>query len=172
MDDTANRSFETLFREEWARVFRVVFRLLGDRDEAEDITVEAFWQLFNRPPRAASEAEVLGWLFRVATNLGYNALRSRRRRMSYEVSAGRHYLESGEVPDPEVEVERSETRHRVRQVLIGMKPRQAKILVLRHSGLSYAEIAAVLKISTGSVGTLITRAEKIFSAQYRKLEGE
>lgn len=172
MNDTAERSFETLFRDEWTRVYRVVFKLIGDRDEAEDITVDAFWRLYKQPPRAASETETLAWLFRVATNLGYNALRSRRRRLSYERSAGHQHLEAGEIPDPESEVERSETRRRVRQVLGGMKPRQAKILVLRHSGLSYAEIAAVLKLSTSSVGTLLARAERVFSKQYRVLEGE
>jgi RNA polymerase sigma-70 factor (ECF subfamily) len=52
-----------------------------------------------------------------------------------------------------------------------MKPRSAKILVLRHSGLTYAEIAAAIKISPNSVGKLLSRAEKDFELRYRALEG-
>ena len=70
-----------------------------------------------------------------------------------------------------MEVERAEERQRVRQVLSQMKPRSAKILVLRHSGLSYAEIAGAVKVSPNSVGKLLSRAEKVFEQRYRALEG-
>jgi RNA polymerase sigma-70 factor (ECF subfamily) len=50
----------------------------------------------------------------------------------------------------------------VRAALLAIKPRSARILLLRYSGLSYAEIAAALEIAQGSVGTLLARAEKEF----------
>ena len=53
-------------------------------------------------------------------------------------------------------------RQRVRRVLSQMKSRSAKILVLRHTGLSYAEIAAAIRVSPNSVGKLLSRAEKEF----------
>jgi DNA-directed RNA polymerase specialized sigma24 family protein len=52
-----------------------------------------------------------------------------------------------------------------------MKPRSAKTLVLRYSGLSYAEIANAIGVSPNSVGTLLARAEREFEQQYRALEG-
>ena len=52
-----------------------------------------------------------------------------------------------------------------------MKPKSAKILVLRHTGLSYAEIAAAVRVSPKSVGKLLSRAEKEFEQRYRALEG-
>ncbi len=172
MGDAETRSFDRLFREEWPRIYRLVFRLTGERAEAEDIALEVFWRYYDRAPRSGSQEETTGWLYRVATNLGYNALRSRQRRTDYETAAGKQVLPGRSGVDPELELERAETRQRVREILSGMKPKQAKILVLRHSGLSYAEIAAALKIAPGSVGTLLTRAEKVFAARYQVLEGE
>jgi RNA polymerase sigma-70 factor (ECF subfamily) len=57
----------------------------------------------------------------------------------------------------------------VRLVLAQMKPRSAQLLVLRHSGFSYAEIAAALGVAPGSVGVLLARAEKEFEERYKRL---
>jgi RNA polymerase sigma-70 factor (ECF subfamily) len=48
-----------------------------------------------------------------------------------------------------------------------MKPRDAKLLLLRHSGLSYKELAVVLNVAPGSIGSLLTRAERAFAKKYR-----
>jgi RNA polymerase sigma-70 factor, ECF subfamily len=157
-------AFEDLFLRHWAQVFGVLFRLTGDRAEAEDLALETFWRLWQRPP--SQEQSLGGWLYRVATNLGYNALRSAGRRLHYEQNAGRDALDSTGAPNPAGEVERSETRARVQQVLGQMPARQAQLLILRHSGLSYQEIAEALHLSPSSVGTLLGRAEKEFIQLY------
>jgi RNA polymerase sigma-70 factor (ECF subfamily) len=54
----------------------------------------------------------------------------------------------------------------VRTSLASIKPRSAKLLILRHSGFSYAEIADALQISPGSVGTLLARAEREFKKKF------
>jgi RNA polymerase sigma-70 factor (ECF subfamily) len=142
--------------------------LVGDWDEAEDLALETFCRLHRRPPR---NRDGLGsWLYRVATNLGLNALRAQRRRRAYEERAGAEALERAGPADPAEEVERDERRARVRDVLAGMRPRAARILILRHSGLSYAEIAASLGVAPGSVGTMLARAEREFERRYRALE--
>jgi RNA polymerase sigma factor (sigma-70 family) len=70
-----------------------------------------------------------------------------------------------------MDVERRETQERVRQVLAKMKPRSAKLLHLRYSGLSYSELAEALQIAPGSVGKFLSRAEDEFERIYRRLEG-
>jgi RNA polymerase sigma-70 factor (ECF subfamily) len=60
----------------------------------------------------------------------------------------------------------------VRRILATMKPGQAKILLLRHSGLSYKEIAIALNVAPGSVGSLLTRAERAFRAKYQQAFSE
>ena len=69
--------------------------------------------------------------------------------------------------DPAEIVESNEQQRRVRQVLAQMKPRQAKLLTLRHSGLSYQELAVTLNLAPGSIGSLLTRAERAFAQRYR-----
>jgi RNA polymerase sigma-70 factor (ECF subfamily) len=158
------RAFETY----WDRVCATLYRLLGSWDEAEDLALEVFWRLHDRPPR---HWERLGsWLYRVATRIGLNALRARRRRRTYEEGAGILDLQRTGPVDPAEQVERGERRARVRHVLARMRPRSAQILVLRHSGLSYAEIATSLGVAPGSVGTLLARAEVDFERRYRALE--
>lgn len=169
--------FETLFQEHWSRIYGVIYRIVGDPDEAEDLALETFLKLHGKMEAAGGLKILLirsswpGWLYRVATNLGLNALRARKRREHYELEAGKISLESAPSENPAVAIERAEERQRVRQILSQMKPRSAKILVLRHSGLSYAEIAAAVRVSPNSVGKLLSRAEKDFERHYQTLEG-
>ena len=165
-------NFEAIFQQHWPRVCAVIFRMVGDRAEAEDLALEVFLRLYRKVTVTSdiSLSSMSGWLYRVATNLGLNAIRARKRREQYELEAGKILLEASPPQNPVVEVERAEERQRVLQVLSQMRSRSAKILVLRHSGLSYAEIAATLKVSPTSVGTLLNRAEQDFEKRYRILE--
>jgi len=165
--------FDTLFQEHWSRVYGVIYRIVGDHAEAEDLALEAFLKLHSKLNEAGKVQALStgGWLYRVATNLGLNSLRSRQRRERYELEAGRISIEATHPENPAVEVERAEESQRVRLILFKMKPRSAKILVLRHTGLSYAEIAAATRVSPKSVGKLLSRAEKDFEQRYRALEG-
>jgi RNA polymerase sigma-70 factor (ECF subfamily) len=152
--------FETLFNLHWEPLCRTLYRLLGDWDEAEDLALETFLQYHRRPP--LDDRNRIGWLYRVATNLGFNALRARKRRRQYEYQAGLHTLDQNSPVDPAQDVERRLEQQQVRLALQSIKPRSARILLLRYSGLSYTEIATALEISAGSVGTLLARAEKEF----------
>jgi RNA polymerase sigma-70 factor, ECF subfamily len=163
----AENSFDILFSEHWSRVCAVLYRLVGDRDEAEDLALEAFWRLYRRPPK---DLNLGGWLYRVATNLGLNALRSGKRRKRYEEEAGFLELTQNPPVDPSAEAERAEQRTVVRQILAAMNPRSAQILVLRHTGLTYNEIAVALGLAASSIGTLLARAEQDFEKRFQKIE--
>jgi len=162
-------AFEATFREHYPRVFSVLFRLVGDPAEAEDLTVETFWRLWQRAPD--DRGPLGGWLYRVAVRLGFNALRAARRRTGYESAAGRDALEQGAPPDPAQAAERAEERRHVRAALARLPARDAELLVLRHAGLAYKEIAAALGIAPGSVGTLLARAEREFEKLYMESGG-
>lgn len=164
--ESTAQDFEALFSEHWERVYAVLFRLLGDHAAAEDLALEVFWRLYQEPPRAAEGGKLVGWLYRVATNLGYNALRASKRRGHYESKAGIAYLEQSPVTDPAVEAERNIHRQQVHNVFTEMKPRSVSLLVLRHSGFAYAEIAEIIGVSPGSVGTLLARAEREFERKF------
>ncbi len=144
-------------------------QLVGDPAEAEDLALETFWRLHQRPPQnVARDAQNLGgWLYRVATNLGLNALRARKRRTQHELAAGKWTLENQE-RDPAQEIIAVEERAQVRSVLSAMDARQAQLLTLRYSGMSYAELAVALELAPTSVGTLLARAEREFERRYRE----
>jgi RNA polymerase sigma-70 factor (ECF subfamily) len=160
-------SFDELFLRYYSRIYDVVFRLTGDAAEADDIAQEAFIRLYRQPPEVAGrEHNVGGWLYRVAVNLGYNALRAARRRMVYEQAADRE-----STADPESVTEQHEERLRVRSALAELPPQQAQLLMLRHTGLSYKELAEALDVAPTSIGTLLARAERAFEVRYRAIAG-
>lgn len=163
---------ETTFNHHWSRVYGVLYRLVGDHAEAEDLALETFLRLYNQQPSLDSEQSLGGWLYRVAMNLGFNALRAQKRRQRYESQAGKLVLDNEPTFDPAEQVERNLEQRRVRQALAKIKPRYAQLLILRHSGLTYAELAAALSVAPGSIGTLLARAERDFQESYQTLEGE
>lgn len=168
----ANASaFEALFLEHWAPVYRVLQRLVGDPAEAEDLALETFFRLSKNYPPRETEFNIGGWLYRVATNLGLRSIRSWKRREHYETTAGKYALE--EVPESrpaEILAQKEELRL-VRLALARMNEQRSRLLILRHSGMSYKEIAETLGLAPTSIGPLLLRAEREFERHYRALPG-
>jgi RNA polymerase sigma factor (sigma-70 family) len=145
---------EKIFRREYRRVVGVAARVLGSREQAEDVAQDVFL-CFGRSSVPAGQAR--GWLSVAAAHTALNVLRSGRRRLSREEAAVA--ADPAVVWDVSDAVETREERTRVRAALARLPRRHAVALVLRHSGLSYAEVAAALDLSPGSVGTTVRRAE-------------
>ena len=162
-DETA---FEMLFVRYYGQVYRVLYRLTGTREAAEDLAQETFMAFYDHPPRLVAGSSLAAWLCRVALNQGYNALRAERR-SSQRIERAASFPPQN---DPQTEALRAEERDHVRLVLRGLPERQAKLLVLRHAGLAYAEIAQALEVAPGSIGTLLARAERAFVAAYGPIE--
>lgn len=144
---------EHVFRTDYPRVVAVAARVLGSRTEAEDVAQEVFLA-FGRSSVPAAEAT--GWLSVAAVHTALNLIRSGRRRAAREEAA---HDDDVVVPDVADSVVTLEERRRVRAGLAELPRKHAVALVLRHSGLSYAEIATALGMSPGSVGTTVRRAE-------------
>ena len=160
-------AFEQLFRRYYRPVRQLLRRMLADDDLADDLVQETFVALYTHPPQLQMDDDMLrAWLFRVALNRGYNALRSRRRaeaRLPALYDAGREL-------DPEAEALRGEEREQVQAALALLPERQAKLLILRQQDeLKYAEIAVILEVAPGSVGTLLVRAERAFELAWNHL---
>ena len=165
-------TFEALFLEHWARVYRLLYRLVGDPAEAEDLALETFVRLHQRYPPRDREFNPGGWLHRVATNLGLQSIRSWKRREHYEMTAGKYALEEAPEAQPAQILAQAEERRLVRLALSRMNERQSRLLILRHAGSSYKEIAEALELAPTSIGPLLVRAEKEFAKQYRALTQE
>lgn len=155
-------AFERLFERHYATVFRAVYGLLGAREAAEDVAQETFMTMLREPPRLPPGATLAAWLCRVALNRASNQARGARR----EQARAQRLAEPDLAPGPEEAAVRAEERERVRRALAQLPERQARVLLLRHAGLAYAEVAQALEVAPGSVGTLLARAERAFAAAF------
>jgi RNA polymerase sigma-70 factor (ECF subfamily) len=144
---------DEIFRRDYQQVVGVAARVLGSRDQAEDVAQEVFLA-FGRSSVPAGQAR--GWLAVAAAHAALNVLRSGRRRAWRETAASAHDAVVSDVAEVVVTLEE---RSRVRAALARLPRKHAVALVLRHSGLSYADVAAALDLSPGSVGTTVRRAE-------------
>jgi RNA polymerase sigma factor (sigma-70 family) len=153
----------SLFDSEFARVFRVLHRLVGDADGASDLAQEAFVRLLQR--HAMPDAPV-AWLITVALNLQRNAqARDARRFRLLTLERGTHSLGDAP-PSPDRAAQLDETRRHVRATLARLTAREAQLLTLSAEGYSYREIAAALDLNEGSVGILLMRAKHAFRTHH------
>ena len=157
VNPTVPDPFERLFMQEYPRVVAIAYRVLADRTAAEDVAQEVFLK-FHRSLSPDSE-RAAGWLHAAAVHSALNLLRGERRRALRETA---HAREAADIlnPDPQTLVVEADRRRRVRRALGRLPERTASVLLLRHSGLSYAEIATALRIKVGNVGTVLRRAEE------------
>lgn len=159
--------FEQLFDQVYPSLLRYCHRLAGDRDVAEDMAQEAFVRLHHNGVEGPVPA-LRVWLFRVATRLLQDRGRAVRNRT--------RLLEANpvlpwEAPDPGETLERQRTVTRVRRILGGLDERDRELLLMREEGFSYREMAEVVGVAPGSIGTLLARAQKRFTTLFEK-EGQ
>jgi RNA polymerase sigma factor (sigma-70 family) len=151
----ARDDLERVFRAEYPRVVAVARRVLGSDREAEDVAQEVFIAFGRTGPGQVPAAAARGWLLTAAAHTALNAIRSEDRRTRRETAVAA----PERLPDVADEVLVRADRARVRAVLARLPERQALVLVLRHSGMSYAEVGAALNIPATGVGTTLRRAE-------------
>ena len=145
---------DEIFRRDYRLVVGVAAGVLGEREQAEDVAQDVFLS-FGASSVPAGQAR--GWLCVAAAHTALNLLRSGRRRASREETAAA--ANDGVVADVAEAVVTLEERDNMRAALARLPRKQAVALVLRHSGLSYADVAAALDLAPGSVGTTVRRAE-------------
>jgi RNA polymerase sigma-70 factor, ECF subfamily len=165
----AEAEFETIFRKHFAPTVRVIRRVLRSDAEAEEICAEAFLKLYRMGPGGIAEGTTGAWLYRVATRSAVDRLRRQKRRgVEEQLDEGRTDIADGLESDPLGRLLRQERIAEVRFALARLKVEKAQVLLLRHSGCSYQEIAAATQIKPASVGTVLARAEAEFSMLYQR----
>ncbi len=155
--------FDRIFRTERTAVERHLAYLTGDRAIAEDLTQDTFGRLYDRMRAEDSESLLTprSWLLTVASNLAYNHFRAEGRRVARETAA--HQAANAPTGDPTPGVDDVVD---VRRALGELDARDRFVLMLRHSGFSYAEIAEAVDLAPASVGTTLARAQRRFKDVY------
>ena len=151
-------AFEPLVERYHRPLFRVAARLLGDRDQAQDVVQTAFLKAYQALATCDRQRRFFSWIYRIVVNECLNTLRARRPTQGLDETMPA----AGAAGDP---VEARETRHRVRKALLQLPEGQRDVIVLRHfTELRYEQIAAVLGIPEKTVKS------RLFSARQRLCE--
>jgi RNA polymerase sigma-70 factor (ECF subfamily) len=159
------RAFEALFEKYREKVYRVVFGYVHDKDDALDITQEAFIKAFKNLPGFERESGFYTWLTRIAINL---AIDFRRRRARKKVVALEDYMDpeakiggASGAPDPGRRLEERELRERYFEALEQLSEKHRTVFLLHTvEGMAYKEIANALEISIGTVMSRLHYARK------------
>lgn len=152
---TTPAGFEQFFRAQYPEVVRIAWGVVRDAHLAEDVAQDVMIAAERRFRALVGCEHAVAWVRVAAVHLGLNAVRGQRRRdeRHRRVRAAPHAASAEElVVDREDESE-------VRQALARLPLHSATVLLLRHSGLSYAEVAEAMDVKVGHVGTMLRRAE-------------
>ena len=173
-------AFDTLFKRYHKAIYGLTFRLLRDRQLAEDLTQETFFQILRTIHRINDSFNFSAWIHRIATNLCYDELRRRKKfPEAQEIDDEENEEAVLQVPDgdarksPEVALEISELRDAVWSVARRLPDKYRLVLTLRElQGLSYANIARKMNVSESAVETLLHRARRRFKEEFLFMEGK
>ena len=167
------RAFTWMVRRYQDRVFGLVFRMLGDRQEAEDLAQEVFVTVFKAIDSFRGESLFTTWLYRIATNhcrnrLKYLARRHHQRQLDIADTA-EHDLDgrlSQPVARPDKQLEGYELERVIQTAMTQLDEDHREVLVLRDvEQLSYEEIAQILDVAEGTVKSRLFRARAALRAR-------
>ncbi len=161
-------AFSELVRRHWDGVVRVVYRMCGDPDLAEESAQEAFIRAWQRLSGYDSKYAFRGWIYRIGINAALDTLRREKPTGDLEMMDERGLLVDSSA-GPEAAAESRERAGRVQQAILALPEASRAALVLReYGGLTYAEIAAAQNVPLGTVMSRLNAAR----SQLRKTLAE
>ena len=164
-----------LYDEFRPRIYSHSYRLLGNQQDADDVTQEVFVHAYLTWESLHARDKLSGWLYRIATNLCIDLLRQRRRiscqtyKHAHNVSKEDDSLGSshgGGIP------EIAEREHIQRTFTHLPRGYALPLLLNAARGISYQEIALIVGISPSAAAIRLTRARKLFAEEYKRLGGD
>ena len=169
------KAYEELMQKYRGSVFNLVQRMIGNRQEAEDIVQETFIKAFNALPSFNEEYAFSTWLFKIATNNCIDVLRKRKlqtfsldrpvRTKDGEVQ--RDFADDSYSPERDAVYE--EHANLILEAIEELPPKYRRVINLRHrEDRSYEEIAEILKVPIGTVKARIFRARELLKKKLKE----
>lgn len=159
-------AFEELVLKYEKTVYNLALRMVGDRDDAFDMTQEAFIKAYGSLSSFRGDSKFSVWIYRIATNVCLDFLRSKSRKQQVSLTVSDDDEDAQlDIPDPKADPEQQLIKkismQSVEEGLKTLPDKQRQILVMRElGGMSYAEIGAALLLEEGTVKSRIFRARK------------
>lgn len=166
-------AFEAICQRYERQIYSLIYRMLGDADDAYDVAQEVFVKAYTALGRTNEHLNLSAWLFRIASNACLDVLRRRQRIrwLPWEGPKHDHLLLSASLDEPERSAISQETRVAVQRVLDRMTPRHRLALLLReYEGLGCQEIGDVMGLNRSAVRSLLFRAREEFRRLYPAVE--
>ena len=167
--DGRETAYRELIRRYERPVFSLIFRMVRDREVAEDLAQDTFIKVLNHIDRYRPEFKLSSWLFKIANNVAIDHLR-RRQIDTVSMDGSPHASSAAEVEATQLEIaaqqetaleelEAKEIGSAIERAIEALRPEYRACIMLRHvEGRSYEEIAATLDLPLGTVKTYIHRA--------------
>jgi len=161
--------FEVLFTRYEKGIFNLIYRMVGDFEDATDLTSQTFLHALRAYDRFRGEAQEYTWLYRIAVNLCKNHFRKRDREARIEmVSLDAPIMSDGEEMErdiedlthsPERSLESQEMQGLIQQAIMSLSPDLRMVILLRDvQGLSYQEVADATSCTVEAVKSRVFRA--------------
>jgi RNA polymerase sigma-70 factor (ECF subfamily) len=168
-------AYADLVAEHQRMVIQLAMNLLGDRDEALDLSQEVFLRVFRTINRFRGQSTLRTWIYRIAVNQARNRHRFWcRRHRADQVSLDQHIATHGDFlcrgdSTPDRVLAQKELASRLKAALNALPFEQRTVIVLREvDGLSYEEIAYSLGVAVGTVKSRLTRARQALRSELRE----
>ena len=154
-------AFEEIVIRYQQAVFGVVFRLLRNQEEAEDIAQESFIKCYHNLDKFDQERPFAPWICRIAGNLALSRLRQLKRRRFLPWEQISFQIADSEALDPVTSLEESEIKQEIVGYIKELKPLDQLVIILRYyKEFSYDEIAYILQTRRNTVEVRLHRARK------------
>jgi len=179
-DEAAFNELITMYQ---GRIFRLVFRMLGDRAEAEDLAQEVFVTVFKSIDGFRGDSKLSTWLYRVATNhcknrIKYLQRRARGKKKEFDEIAEAGAIESAtmnpsaRIARPDHIVEGYQKENILREAIASLDEDHRTLIVLRDiENLTYDQIMEVTGLAEGTVKSRLHRARHSLREKVKRLEG-
>lgn len=177
-DGYDNKTFDNAYNTYYRPIYTFTFSMLGNADEAEDISQETFLKLYNHLSQHPHMENTKNWLYRVASNTCINILRRQKlfqkilSQTTDPVNGGNpHHLSRQNRHNPvEYDFIREQEIRMVRNALGKLPKREQALLILYRDKFSYADMAEILNMKKSSVGKILSRAREKLAREIRKGE--
>jgi RNA polymerase sigma-70 factor (ECF subfamily) len=156
------RAFEALFRDHHVRVYNLVYSILGDRAEAEDVTQRAFVRAWEELPRLRDPAAFAGWLNRIAANLARDVGRSPAARTTAPDDPEPLMERMGDAAGaPDEGLLAEERQAHVHRAIGALPEHQREVVIMHHlQGVPVQEVAEQLGLAQGTVLSRLARGRE------------
>jgi RNA polymerase sigma-70 factor (ECF subfamily) len=163
-----NDAFLELVSQYKKKIYYLAYDIMGDHQEAEDISQEVFIKMFRSLKNFRRDAKMSSWLYQITVNASIDSLRKKSSKPKRSIDEFDHlHIQEGLTTgvshnfDPVSSAESSQIQNHISQALKKITPKERTVFVMRHyNDLKLSEIAEILNVTIGTVKSLLFRAIK------------